>query len=116
MAFALVGLWLGRTLGELLTPLFKERRREACVFAPAEVMDEDLRTYSAATRATDASASWWEGTLQYIVDVMHRERATWIVPDSMAKPSDPFLRLRHNSRMPRRRGRVVLAGTSAGRG
>src|SRR5206468_258188 len=46
-------LWLGQTLGELVEPLFAEGRLEAWVFAPAGVPDEDLKSYSGATNATD---------------------------------------------------------------
>ena len=66
-------LWLGRTLGELVEPLFVERRLEAWVFAPADVPDEDLRTYADATRSTDASAAWWDRTVQQHTERMKRE-------------------------------------------
>jgi hypothetical protein len=84
-------LWLGQTLGELVEPLFAEGRSEAWVFAPAGVPDEDLKSYSGATHATDASSAWWESTVQYIVDEMKREGATWVVADSCARPTDPIL-------------------------
>src|SRR5947208_14204394 len=58
-------LWLGQTLGELVEPLFAEGRLEAWVFAPAGVPDEDLKSYSGATNATDASSAWWESPVQY---------------------------------------------------
>jgi hypothetical protein len=85
-------LWLGRSLGDALKCLLSAEEFEPWAFAPSDIPADDLANYSTATHATDASSAWWRATLDYIVEVMRREHAIWVVPDSMARPEDPFLR------------------------
>ena len=84
-------LWLGRTLGRLIEPLVAGNRLSAWVFAPPDVPDADLTAYTTATPATETSQAWWKHTRDYVVEVMQPERAIWVVADSVARPSDPFL-------------------------
>ena len=54
------------------------------------VPDHDLTSYRTATSAVETSRSWWTRTRDYVGQVMQSDRETWIVADTMARPSDVF--------------------------
>jgi hypothetical protein len=68
-------------------------RWEAWVFAPRDIPEEDLQRFKSGSYAWRGAPGWRE-SLDYLVRAMELSSATFVVPEGMGRPGDPWLQ--HN--------------------
>jgi hypothetical protein len=84
-------LWMGRSVGKELGSVLTRDAWRAWTFAPAHLSDEELHRYQAGSYSWAGAAPTWPMALEHLVRALGRDGMTFVVPDGMASPSDPWL-------------------------
>ena len=89
VAYVVDRLWLAAGFADALTARLQEGAWRAWTLADSDASDERLARFSTGGHVFSGSAAYQIGNV--VASRLRRSAGCWIVPDLMAKPSDPFL-------------------------